>query len=105
MSLSHSAEHTHQRVCTTQWHTHTNARAHTSVSDTHTHTRTHTHTHTHTHTLFSMMYPYTRTPVSSNCACCVLSQFGRTPLDIANDYGHTEVAERLLKAAGGGAKS
>ena len=45
------------------------------------------------------------TPVASNCACCVLSQGDRTPLDIANEMGHTEVAERLLKAAGGGAKS
>ena len=46
-----------------------------------------------------------RTLVSSNCACCVLSQGGKTPLDLANDRGHTEVAARLLKAAGGGAKS
>ena len=51
------------------------------------------------------MYPYARTPVSSNGACCVLSQDGQTPLDIANRWEHTEVAAMLLKAAGGGAKS
>ena len=64
----------------------------------------HTHTHTHTH-YFRCVCIHMRTLVSSNCACCVLSQGGKTPLDLANDRGHTEVAARLLKAAGGGAKS
>ena len=32
-------------------------------------------------------------------------KFGKTPRDYASSQGHTEVAARLLKAAGGGAKS
>ena len=32
-------------------------------------------------------------------------KFGKTPRDYANSQGHTELAARLLKAAGGGTKS
>ena len=35
----------------------------------------------------------------------IKDQWGKTPLDLANEKRHTEVAARLLKAAGGGAKS
>ena len=35
----------------------------------------------------------------------LMDRGGKTPLDIANEMGRTEVAERLMKAAGGGAKS
>ena len=35
----------------------------------------------------------------------IKDRWGKTPLDLANEKRHTEVAARLLKAAGGGAKS
>jgi hypothetical protein len=49
------------------------------LTHTHAHTRTHTHTHTYTHT-------HTRT------------QYGRTALHWAAEYGHGGIAEALLKA-------